>query len=275
MATYFKPDDNPSQDDLSSLSVVSGNREKIEDIKLATGLTSLPWVRFEPREEQENKQLLALRLKGEEFYSEVAQRSALQKFRLMQETLGQGVQPGYTVVDSTLWAPWFNGLPGLNAANYFASYTEADGNVIRSEAVLDHFCKASADAKNRRVVWIETAVTAVLDENGETAPRVRQKFDICFTSIVPYHKGSTMWPITCPNPKIVATALGRMDHLRELEQIEDVNWELPARANELGLLMSYAELVDKKIIDRKNLITRCPRGELFRNWDSPGVVREC
>jgi hypothetical protein len=252
--------------DLSSLKLVSGNSQKVKDIKLATGYEP-EWVQFEPDELQASKEFDSLRLQGEGNYALIAQRSALQKFHLMVDRLGKEVAPGYTVVDSTLWAPWFNGLPGLNAAQIFASTEMSDGSFLRSDAMLQVFCERSRKSMDRRVVWIETAVTAELDESRALLPRIRQAVGLCFVTDAPYASGNGMWPITCPHPIRLAALRGNSEAVEDLSAISDTKWELPKKAQELGLLVSFSELSDRSVVVKSS-----PRGDLFVNWQREGSI---
>jgi hypothetical protein len=242
-----------------SLLIVSGNREKIEDIKLATNTLSVKWVHFEPTELQASKELDSLRLQGETNYPQIAKLSALQKFELIKRDLAE-LSHGYTIVDSTLWVPCLDGLPGLNTAQIFASYKMPDGSIKRSDAMLSMYCRAALDGEDRRVYWIETAVTAELSDDGNITPRIRQQIGLCFMTRAPYESGVGMWPITCPNPLRLAAFRKNEEALAELSSIEDTKWELPERAERLGLLASFAEL------EREERVMSSPRGELFAGW---------
>jgi hypothetical protein len=246
-------------DSHQSLRVISKNPQKFRDIKLATTSLSVTWKEFEPSEYQASNRLNDLRLQGESKYPQVARESALQKFDLITKDLPE-LQPGDTIVDSTLWMPCLDGLPGLNAAQTFASARMPDGTLNRSEAALQMHCKAAQEARDRRVYWIETAVTAELQQDGRIGPRVRQSIDICYITETPHPKGTGMWPITCANPLKVAAMRRDFFALEELQLIQDTKWELPSRAAKLGGLMCFAEL------SRAEVVQSSPRGELFRLW---------
>jgi hypothetical protein len=196
---------------------------------------------------------------GEEHYPAIARESAIQKFDLIQKRR-PSILHGDTIVDSTLWLPWLDGLPGLNAAQIFSTIELLDGSIKRSEAMLKITCDQARAHQDRRVFWIETAVTAECHPEGAVIPKVRQRIGLCFVPETPYPEGSGMWPITCPNPVRLAELRGDTGAVRRLSQIEDKKWELPQAAVEMGLLIPFAAL------QREEAVRSSPRGELFSSW---------
>lgn len=241
------------------LTIISSSPQKVQDISVVVGGENVSWVQYEPQEFQASKELDRLRMMGEENYPGVAYASALQKFDLIQKGR-PSLSHGDTIVDSTLWLPWCDGLPGLNAAQLFASCEMPDGTVKRSESMLKFTCEEAKANRDKRVFWIETAVTAECQPDGEIFPRVRQRIGLCFVPDDPYVEGAGMWSITCPNPVRLAELRGDSEAVRELSGVEDVKWALPQRAAEMGLLVPFAAL------PREEAVKSSPRGDLFSSW---------
>jgi len=249
-----------SLSDFSSLSVplkiVSSNEQKFSDVVLAYGRKDVSWVQFEPQEFQASKRCDQLRMLGKEYYPEIARDSALEKFQLIRASLS--IEPGLTTMDSSLWQEALAGLPGLNAAQMYASVTLPDGKLRRSEAMLASACEVALRMRDRRVYWIETAVTAELGESGAIVPRVRQAMGVCFVPRNPAPTGSGMWSITCPHPVRLAEVRGDAAAVRHLQGIADQKVDLPEAAEKLGLLVPFANLSDEE------RVLSSPRGALFR-----------
>jgi hypothetical protein len=241
------------------LSIISSNRQKVSDIEQIVGVGRISWRQYEPPEYQASKEFDRLRLSGAEHYPYIARESALQKFELIRKDLGD-VEPGATIVDSSLWQVAFHGLPGLNAAQMYASLELADGVVRRSEEVLEVTCSLARTKCDRRVYWIETAVTAEVGDDGNIQPKVRQQVGLCFIPDQPWPTGCGMWPITCPNPVRLAAVRGDIEAVSELSAISDTKYEMPRRAAEMGLLVPFAALGDDE------RVSSSPRGELFTRW---------
>jgi len=251
-----------AHDDLTSLvlplTIISSSPQKIRDISVVVGDENVSWKRHDTEELQASRRLDDLRMQGEHNYAEVARVSALQKFEQTQR--GFALVHGDTIVDSTLWLPWWDGLPGLNAAQMFATCRRPDGTVKRSEHMLELTCAGAKTHKDARVIWIETAVTAELQPDGQLAPRVLQRIGLCFVPEKPYSEGAGMWPITCPHPVRLAELRGDTAAVLELSLIEDSKWKLPQRAAEMGLLVPFASLT------REESVKSSPRGDLFSSW---------
>jgi hypothetical protein len=243
---------------LAPFSIISSNRQKVHDIELIVGWP-VAWVHHEPLEYQASKEFDRLRLGGVENYPDVARASALQKFELILRELGS-IEPGATIVDSSLWQPAFHGLPGLNAAQMYASVEQPDGTLQRSEQALVMACKIAYSDRDSRVYWIETAVTAEVGDDGRIQPKVRQQIGLCYVPEQPWRTGCGMWPITCPHPVRLASMRGNEEAARELSAISDTKYELPLRASEMGLLVPFAALSDYE------RVCSSPRGDLFARW---------
>lgn len=255
--------------DLATLSVplkiISSNPQKANDIALVLGEQNVSWCQYEPKEYQATKRHDQLRLLGPRFYSQIARESALEKYELIKREFG-ALSPGHTILDSSLWQVSLDGLPGLNAAQMFATGGVVDGDALsaqdvkkrlmRSEAMLKLACQAALNARDRRIYWIETAVTAELSMIGEVVPAVRQRISVCFTPSSPWHEGSGMWPITCPNPIKLAELKGDKRSVKRLGIISDSKWELPQRAEKIGILIPFADMSDDE------RVLSSPRGDL-------------
>jgi hypothetical protein len=241
------------------INIISSSPQKWRDIITVVGQDKVSWTHHEPEELQASKELDRLRMLGEDHYAYIARESALQKFGLIQKSRDVILQ-GDTIVDSTLWIPWWDGLPGLNAAQMYATIDLPDGTVKRSEETLRITCAKAAEHQDRRVYWIETAVTAECQEDGSIAPKVRQRVGLCFVPETPYVTGPGMWPITCPHPIRLAEARGNAEAVTALSRIQDSKWEFPQAAAKMGLLVPYAAL------QREEAIRTSPRGELFSSW---------
>jgi hypothetical protein len=255
--------------DLATLSVplkiISSNPQKANDIALVLGEKNVSWCQYEPKEYQATKRHDELRLLGPRFYSQIARESALEKYDLIKREFG-ALYPGHTILDSSLWQVSLDGLPGLNAAQMFATggVIDADslrahdvkGRLMRSEMMLKVACQAALDARDRRIYWIETAVTAELSMSGEVVPAVRQRVGLCFTPRSPWHEGSGMWPITCPNPIKFAELRGDKRAVKQLSTISDSKWELPKRAEKISMLVPFADMSDDE------RVLSSPRGDL-------------
>jgi hypothetical protein len=251
------------------LTIISSNRQKADDMALVLGSDNVSWHRYEPKEYQASKEHDKLRLLGRQYYAKIARESAMEKFDLIRRDLPQ-LQPGYTIVDSSLWQPSFDGLPGLNAAQMYAtceiietSKGKQGGQGAaerRSDKMLRVACQSAIDDQDRRIYWIETAVTVKRSCDGQLEPVVRQQIGICFTPREPWPSGGGMWPITCPNPIKLAELRADKLAVRHLSKIgrteRGVKSKLAEEAEKIGLLVPYAAL------QREEVVPLCPRGWL-------------
>ena len=188
-----------------------------------------------PEMQATDHMLELLKRKDSTLYAEIARESALQKFNAALGLYGREI--GNTIADSTFFSYSWGGFPHINAKSFF-EHPES----------YDALCDIAKRSYEPRAQFIETLVTLEVNPTTqELEPVVRQGIAEGYIPEVPRGDGWAFDKVFCPDPVRLARFTNRNSEADELSRIRDLR-ERAARANEMGLLVTFAEKPELKLI---------------------------
>ncbi len=240
------------------IQLITSSDNKLREVQEILGSSVLATrIKLTPVELQPSNEMELKRLRGPEFYGEVAELCALTKFDEMRKRNGAALQPGAVLLDTAFFQVPTLGFPGVLAASFFYSGKLPDGTPIENTAGPRMICEAARLFKDYRLVWTETVILAEDNGEGQIVPKVFQSVKECFAPPTPQGNGWAFDVCAGPDPIQIAQVEGNSIVVNRLQAIKDRKYELPLAAAKEGYLRTFAELgPDKHLYS--------PRGEVFR-----------
>lgn len=241
------------------ITLITSSDNKLREVQDILGSSVIATrIKLTPVELQPSNEMELKRLRGPEFYGEVAELCALTKFNEMQSRNGAALQPGAVLLDTAFFQVPAHGFPGVLAASYFYSGKLPDGTPIENTVAPRMICETARLYRDYRLVWTETVLLAVSDDEGKVVPKVFQSAKECFAPPTPQGKGWAFDVCAGPDPIEIARIEGNTSAITRLQAIKDRKYDLPFAAAKEGYLRTFAELgADKHLYS--------PRGEVFRD----------